>query len=89
MLEGGILIVLFVFIGLEIRPEDVVGVFGCRHEHLAEVGMETQLLYVVLALVQEHKLRRDLVFIFAISHTGVLAFIDLDGKVPDGELIVG
>ena len=50
---------VLVLIGLEVGSEDVVGVLGCGDEHLAVVGVETELFQVVLALMQEHELGWD------------------------------
>jgi hypothetical protein len=50
---------VLILIGLEVGSEDVIGVLGGGDEHLAVVGVETQLFQVVLALMQEHKLGWD------------------------------
>ena len=50
---------VLVLIGLEVGSEDVVGVLRGGYKHLAVVGVETELFQVVLALMQEHKLRWD------------------------------
>lgn len=59
ILAGWHQVFVLVLVGLEVRSEDVVGVLRGGDEHLAVVGVETQLLQVVLALMQEHKLGWD------------------------------
>jgi hypothetical protein len=46
--------------------------------------MESQLLQIILALMQEHKLRRDVIF----SLSG-LRFINFNREVPNCHLIIG
>jgi hypothetical protein len=59
VLTGWHQVFVVVLIGLEVGSEDVIGVLGGGDEHLAVVGVETQLFQDVLALMQEHKLGWD------------------------------
>jgi len=77
--------VFFLLFGLEVRSEHIVRVFSCGYQHLSVVRVETQLLDIFLPLMQEHKLRRNVLII--ILH--LLVLIDFDREVPDSELVIG
>ena len=59
VLAGWHQVFVLVLVGLEVGSEDVVGVLGGCHKHLAVVGVEPKLFQVVLALMQKHKLGWD------------------------------
>jgi hypothetical protein len=59
VLAGWHQVFVLVLVGLEVGSEDIVGVLGGGHKHLTVVGVETELLQVVLALMQEYKLWWD------------------------------
>ena len=68
------LLVFFLFFRLQVRSEDIVRVLSCSYKHLSVVWMEPQLLDIFLTLMQEHKLRRNILFF--ILHLLVLINFD-------------
>ena len=79
-----LLVFFFIFIWLQIRSENVIGILCCRDEHLSIIRVEPQLFQVVLPLMQKHKLRWDI-----IATRRLLRLIDLNGEVPNGQLVIG
>lgn len=61
-----------------------------RDDHSRDLWVPVELLDVLLSLVDEQELRRDLQwFAIGIERGGrCLIFIELDGQVPKGELVV-
>lgn len=80
-----IIMVLIIVVGFEVRTEHVIRIFSRGDEHFAVVGVESQFLDVVLSLMQEHKLRGNVLFV--ILH--LLVLIDLDREVPNSQFVVG
>ena len=74
-----ILLDLFIFFRFKIWSENVIAIFCSSHKHFSIIGMETKFLYIVLSLMQEHKLWRDI-----IRSWWRLFFIYFDWEVPDG-----
>jgi hypothetical protein len=82
---GGLFWGIVILFGLQVGTEDVDAVLSSGEQHLAVMGVESELLDVLLALVQEHKLGWDLQVVDLLR----LLVIHLDGEVPDGKLVVG
>lgn len=80
-----IIMVLIIVIGFKVRTEHVIRILCRGDKHFAVVGMKSQLLDVVLSLMQEHKLWGNVFFV--ILH--LLVLIDLDREVPDSQFVVG
>lgn len=80
-----IIMILIIIVGLEVRTKHVIRIFCRGDKHFAVVGVESQLLDVVLSLMQEHKLWGNILVV--ILH--LLVLIDLDGEVPNCQFVVG
>jgi hypothetical protein len=72
------------------RLEDVERIAGGGDDHTGDLGVPVELLDVFLALVDEQELRGYLqrLAVGVEGGDGRLVLVLLDGKVPEGELVV-
>lgn len=75
------LLLIFVLASLDVGSEDVIRVLSRGDDHLTVLRVEAQFFNVVLALMEEEKLRGQL---FIISST----LVNFDGEVPNGKLVI-
>ena len=74
---------------LKVRSKHIEAVFCRSCKQASVLGMEAELLHLVLTLMEEHHLGRNLHVKLLIDILRLVSFVDLDREIPEGHFVVG